>query len=608
MNWAFDARIDGRYIHCSLTCDVAIDDPVFCFSLMAPGQVMSGGELVTQTGNYMEVRLPDLAANAPHDLVIAYANPKHVPTNRAWLPLGPVVRHAKGIGALPPLPAGVRDATLEIQPTFRGLRLVPAPVTWTAYGGEMKFASLAADHADIARADRLADRLGLPRLVTQDGTPCRVTKDDGLPPGGYALDIAPNAIDIAAADGDGAFHAAISLLVLRATHDGLLPCGKISDHPRFGWRGFHLDCARHFFAPEKIRRLLDLMALMKLNRFHWHFSDDEAFRLEIDCFPELWQRSAFRGQGELIPGLFGGGVRSGGSYTKTDVAGIVSHSASLGIEVMPEIEFPAHALALNRVIPGLRDPHDTGTEESEQGYRQNVVNPALPKTWEVVEAIASEVAGLFPFGHLHLGCDELPRGAWAGSPAVDRLKQTESLDTRDDVQGWAMERLAAHVENLGARPAAWEEAARGKNGGIGHGALLFCWTGTAPAAELAKAGYDVVMCPAQHVYLDMAHTPDPDDWGASWAAFVGLEDTIAWDPLPENSKLADRIVGVQGCFWAEFTTEDSQFEPMVAPRILGVAQMAWAPDHGMTGTEFRDLALAVAPVFDAIGWAWHSGA
>ena len=126
----------------------------------------------------------------------------------------------------------------------------------------------------------------------------------------------PTAIEVVCAGDEGLFHAAITLMTLRETHGAALPCGVIRDAPRFGWRGQHLDCARHFYRVETILRLLDLMALLKLNRFHWHFSDDEAFRLQVNCAPEIWQRTELRGEGHLVPGVFGGGIESGGSYSQ----------------------------------------------------------------------------------------------------------------------------------------------------------------------------------------------------------------------------------------------------------------------------------------------------
>lgn len=610
MQLTFDARLDGARIIARIGTDTDLATPVWCLSLMAPGAVVAGGRALQSVAGYLEVALPDLAAGTVHEVVLTHANPAFRPANRAWLPLGGYLRLADGrCGALPACPAGILPTPARPAPDWDGLRLVPQPESWAPAPGELPARGFAAQHEALSAADALSRRLGFGYLIDSAGPPLALQTDPALPFEGYRLTITPGGVDLAAADRAGHFNGAVTLITLLQTHDGRLPCGTITDRPRFGWRGQHLDCARHFYRVETILRLLDLMALLKLNRFHWHFADDEAFRLEVACAPDLARQTAFRGEGCAVRGVFGGGIRAGGSYAPADVAAVLARAADLNIAVLPEIEVPAHAFALNAVIPGLRDPADTGAEVSIQGYTRNVVNPALQATWDFVLPLAEEVATRFPIGILHLGCDELPPGAWDGSPAVRDLMTREGLDGRDDVQGWMMRRLAGHLAARGIRPAAWEEAAKGRNGGIGRDALLFSWTGQGPGIAAARAGHDVVMCPAQHVYLDMAHTSDPADWGAGWAGVIALEDTVDWDPVPpEAPDIADRVVGVQGCFWSEFTTDDRQMEAMLAPRILGVAAKAWDAGKATDGPVLRALAAAYGPLFDAMGWDWHRGA
>ena len=592
----FDCQIEGAEMVCAITTDVPLRDVEFCCSGMAPLDCVAGGRTIASLGSQIEVALPDLAAQTPHKLTLSYRG--YSPANRAWLPLGPYLRHADGITPLPALPAGRHHPERTQTPDFDGLRLIPQPDVWKPVGTTAIANGFVCNNAAFAAVAALAQRNGLGSFLTDKGLPVTIQATD-LPANAYHLTIAANDVVLTAGEG-GQFYGAITLLTLLHTHQGALPCGTLTDAPRFGWRGQHLDCARHFFQPPTITQLLDLMALLKLNRFHWHFADDEAFRLQIDSLPDLWQRTEFRGEGELLPGLFGGGIRSGGSYTKSDAADLVAHAAALQIEVMPEIEVPAHALALARVYPDTQDPADTGTETSVQGYRANVLNPAMPETWRLLENIATEVGALFPFGHLHLGCDELPENTWMASPAARALMDREGLDTTQDLQGWTMAKLAATVTANGQHPAAWEEAAQGKNGGIGHNAILFSWSGQGPGIAAAKAGYDIVMTPAQHVYLDMAHTVDPADWGANWAAYVSLADTINWNPVPpELGDAADRIIGVQGAFWGEFTTRDDQLWPMLLPRILGVAVKAWQREVALSGDDLTALARHYAPIFGA---------
>lgn len=611
MTLTFSARIDGRQIHCEIGTDHALAAPVFCFSLMAAPAVVSGGALVRRVAGYAEVALPDLAAGVVHELVLEHADPHYHPRNRAWLPLGAYLRVGKECLPLPPgADLGLRDGEERNAPTLDTghLPLVPQPTDWKPVGGALAFSALA-PVTGLDGVAELAERLGLAPAVAEGGSALAVTEVEALGPEGYRLTIAPAGLSVVVGGPAGLHHAGITLLTLRETCRGQLPCGTITDSPRFGWRGQHLDCARHFFGVEFILRLLDLMALLKLNRFHWHLSDDEAFRLEVKCQPLLWQRAAFRGEGELVPGVFGGGIRAGGSYSKADVARVLARAKALHIEVLPEIEVPAHSHGMVKAIPGLRDPGDNGEEASVQGYIDNIVNPAMPATWEVLRPLTEEVAGLFPFGMIHLGADEAPHGAWDGSPAVAALKAREGLVTSDDMQGWMLAKLAAGLVAKGHRVAAWEEAAKGVQGGIGNGALLFSWTGQGPGVEAARRGHDVVMCPAQAAYFDLAHSDDPDDWGAAWAGFVPLEKTVEWDPVPKGAEdIAPRIAGVQACFWGEFTTEDWQAEGMIAPRILGIATKAWEPAGRTGGPVLRALAGVYGPLFDRIGWQRHRGA
>jgi hexosaminidase len=611
MTLTFASRIEGNQIRCVIGTDRPLAAPVLCFSLMAAPKVIAGGTMIRRVAGYAEVALPDLAPGAQHELVLEHAHKEFGPRNRAWLPLGAYLRVGKECLPLPPgNDLGLREDESPPAPALAAdrLPLVPQPAEWKPSGGERPFPGLYPTPGLIA-VNELAERLGLAPFYSVAGNEPLVRVDKSLPVEGYQVTIAPEGITITINEAAGLHYAGITLLTLRETCGGKLPCGTITDTPRFGYRGQHLDCARHFFGVDFILRLLDLMALLKLNRFHWHFADDEAFRLEVQTHPLLWQRTAFRGEGELVPGVFGGGIRAGGSYSEADVARVVAHAKALQIEVLPEIEVPAHSHAMVKAVPGLRDPGDNSAEVSVQGYIDNIVNPAVSGTWDLLVPLAKEVASLFPLGILHLGADEAPHGAWGGSPAVAALKAREGLETSDDVQGWMLARLAEELGVSDIRVAAWEEAAKGCQGGIGNGALLFSWTGQGPGIEAARRGHDVVMCPAQHAYFDLAHSPDPDDWGAAWAGFVPLEKTVAWDPIPKGAEdIAPRIAGVEACFWGEFTVEDRQAEGMIAPRILGIATKGWEPAGRTDAAVLRALSGVYAPLFDRIGWRRFRGA
>ena len=575
----YTCRIDDHHLICTIQPKLDLDSAVFCFSGMAPLEPVSGGRLAYSLGGYTEIALPRLSAGCTHEITLRYRD-GFKPANRAWMPLGPRLRYNGEIITLPPTPAGRRRNARDEPPSYDGLPVIPQPNVWKPDGTQITIDGISVTGDALTAVAELADRQNLP---FRGNHPTTIQHQD-LPKDAYRLIIDQTGITIQASSYGGEFYAGVTLMML--LRQGPLPCGEIHDAPRFLWRGQHLDTARHFYEPETITALLDLMALLKLNRFHWHFADDEAFRIPLDTLPELAESLAMRGEGQLLPALFGGAPVQGGLYSKETVRNIIEQAAALNISVLPEIEAPAHALALARIYPDTRDPDDTGEETSVQGYSANVLNPAMPRTWEVLEKIVDEVGALFPFGHLHLGCDELPEDTWMGSPRARALMAEQGLETTEDLQGWTIAKLATYAAAKGLRPAAWEEAAKGSNGGIGNNAILFSWTGQGPGLDAARAGYDVVMTPAQHVYFDMAYTDDLDDWGASWAAFVELEDTISWDAVPDPS-LVDRIIGVQGAFWSEFTTQDTQIWPMLMPRMLGLAMMAWQ-------VERPDLAVLLA--------------
>jgi len=524
-------------LHCQLNSSLpcAIERPVICFSLLSPAEAIVGCTLLESVGGYTAVQLKSaLPAGGEVNFSVAYRG-SFFPNNRAWLPLGAYIR-SEELDSKNHVPiecdtAGVIELDHKKHafqsPASPMINLVPMPTRWQAQAGnvavnELRISCVDALSTVAERVNGLALRCGFSDFLSDTGTPTSITVSPSLASESYCLNIQDTHIDIEAADDTGVFYALVTLLNLRELNDGLIEIGVLEDSPRFVWRGQHLDCARHFYQVDTIIQLLDLMALLKLNRFHWHVSDDEAFRLQIDTVKELWQQSSFRGEAQLLPGVFGGGAGpTGGSYSKGDIQRIVSHAKSVCIEVMPEVEFPAHALCMNRVYPMLRDTHDSGVEMSVQGYTRNVVNPAKQECMDLFESLVEEIAELFPFAHLHLGGDELPKGSWNGSPIMSEYKQANRLDSDADVMGFAMNRLGSYVRQQGEVPCAWEESAGGIGGGIGNDALLFLWLGTASFAALASAGYRCVLCPAQPPYMDMAHPEDQSDWGATWAATIG---------------------------------------------------------------------------------------
>lgn len=587
---------------------------VLCFSMMVPVKSVSSCEVSRNVGGYTELSFgPRHGSNI---FSFEFAEAEFKIYNLSWLPQGAYIREAGGACAdveMDYLSAIKQTTANEGFEAETGLRLVPKPTIWEPIGTVCDMRSgFDVDKSSpfleaIIAADALADRNGLTRLIgTQSGIPLRISKNFEGPKEGYDLTISEQEIRVLANSRTGVFYAAMSLLNLAVNYDGVIPCGKITDAPRFEWRGQQLDCARHFYQPETLMRMLDLLALMKLNRFHWHFSDDESFRLEVECYPEIWQETRLRGEGLLVPGVFGGGKGpTGGSYSLEFTRALIKRASDLEIEVLPEIEIPAHAYALLRVFPELYDENDASKEDSVQGYIGNTMNPAQPFMWVFLENLIKEITCIFPSARIHLGCDEQPPKAWGESPAAQKLMARESLETQDDLLGWTIEKAGKIVRAHGCQPCAWEEAAKGSNGGIGNDAILFSWTGKGPGIDAARNGYKVVMTPAQHLYFDMAKSDSFDSRGAIWAGTHPLEDTVDWLPVPaDEPELEDNIIGVEGAFWSEFTNKDEDMEWMIAPRILGLAEIAWRPKGDPADAVSINIsAVTYQRFFDRINWA-----
>lgn len=590
-----------------------------CFSLLGPATAGTNCKIIKQLAGYTELTPADgsgLEQGADWKFTVSYGGDILRPFNQSWsLTAAYVVSatdevievdaHNTGFP-----PAAVAKSEVGSMPQ---LAIFPSPHTLTAGEGicpitrglNIAATDIPQAQAALEQTVALGKRIGLPGWQKQAGLPVQLAVDDDLAMEAYRLQLGSEGITLSATKQTGFQYGLTSLLQMATLHGEDIPCGTLTDSPRFNWRGLHLDCARHYYCVSTILRLLDLLALLKINRFHWHMHDDEAFRLELESLPELARRTALRGHGCLLPGVFGGGSGpTGGVYSKSNVATVVGHATNLGIGVMPEIEVPAHCWSLLQIMPEMRDPDDRSLEVSIQGYPANTLNPAMPATWDFLRQAIPEINAMFPLGVIHLGCDERPPGSWKTSPLLEKWKQLHGLGNDTDVQEKMMQDVSALVRNCGGRPAAWEEAAQGRNGGIGSDTLLFSWSGQGPGLEAARAGYDVVMAPGQNAYMDMAPDTDPGSRGINWAAIIGLGDTLAWDPIPADEPgLAKHIVGVQACMWSETIIVDKHVEPMLVPRLLGIAEMGWATrQKRMSPTTLRAVALAWDKVFAAMQW------
>ncbi|MBW9113583.1 beta-N-acetylhexosaminidase [Rhizobium cauense] len=421
--------------------------------------------------------------------------------------------------------------------------------------------------------------------ASPQGRELRFALDTAIAGEGYKLDFSSSQITLSFSDAAGRQYGLTSLAQLlhgarSQPQTFRFPIsGTISDRPRYGWRGCHLDVSRQFYPVADVKRLIDILAWLKLNIFHWHLTDDEAWRLEIKAYPELTTTGVLRGPDEpLLPQLGNGAEPVGGFYSQVDVRDIVAHAMALNVEIIPEIDIPGHSTATLTALPDLTDGQEAPESyHSVQGYPNNALNPGVPLTYEFLENVLDEMVELFPSRYLHIGGDEVANGSWLASPLAKKLMEQEGISGTFALQSYFLKRVKAMLTARGRKLAGWNEVAHG--GGVAaQDTLLMAWENPEVGIDLAKEGYEVVMTPGQAYYLDMVQAEAFQEPGASWAGTVPPAHTYAYEAegdFPEDLK--DKLKGVQACIWSEHFLSRGYFNRLVFPRLPAIAEAAWTP-------------------------------
>jgi hexosaminidase len=350
--------------------------------------------------------------------------------------------------------------------------------------------------------------------------------------------------------------------------------------PAYRFRGLHIDLARQWFEPSVVLRLIDACVARHLTHLHLHLTDDEAWRLPVRGYPALTEIGGTRGYGlPLGPMLGGGPAPVGRAYTEAEIGEWVARATESGVVLVPEVDLPAHNHAALTALPELRDPDDTSGAVSVQFFTDNVLVPGLPATQPFLEAVVDTLAALFPHSpHLHIGGDEVPEGAWSGSPVVARLRAEHGLATTREVEAHFHRHLVHLVrERADRRIGAWQEAA--ESGGVQPGdGYVVGWRRAEDCRALAAAGYDVVVAPGEAYYFDMAVDDEWDTPGMSWAGSTSLADVRAFDPTSGwSAEERSRVLGVQACLWTELVPDEATLWNRLLPRLDAFAERAW---HG----------------------------
>ena len=489
-----------------------------------------------------------------------------------------------------------------VSASTRQLQIIPQPVKAELRTGVFVTAGCRVEWEGFdIRPENLAALTG--RLVkpchpasTWNGVNAIVLRRDtaaGIPPEGYRIDISARRAQLSAGDDAGLFYGLQTLLQL-ADERGNLPCVSIEDHPRYRYRGLHLDVCRHFFPVRFIKHYLDWMASCKLNTFHWHLTDDQGWRIEIKRYPRLTEigyrtRTQIGGFHE-DPITYEQG-RYGGYYTQDEIREVVAYAAERHIAVIPEIEMPGHATAALAAYPELACGHGPKSFETSGrwGVLDDVFCPGKEQTFEFLEGVLDEVLELFPSKLIHIGGDECPRVRWKECPDCRARMEDEGIEDEAGLQTYLTLRIGRHLEAKGRRLIGWDEILDGE---LAPGAVVMSWRGTRGGIAAARRRHEVIMTPSTYLYFDKKATDSYDEPVSLSSSLLPLEKIYGYDPdegiAPEDRRY---LLGVQANLWTEFIRTEGRASFQLLPRIYALAEIAWSPVERKSWREFSEVRL-----------------
>ncbi|CAN5307599.1 beta-N-acetylhexosaminidase [soil metagenome] len=391
-------------------------------------------------------------------------------------------------------------------------------------------------------------------------------------PEGYELEIAPDTARISSPSPRGLFYGAQTLRQL-LNENGEAPCVRILDRPRFLWRGFMLDCARHFMPKELVHRVIDLLAALKMNTFHWHLVDDQGWRIEIKKYPRLVEVGAFRDEN---------GERCGGYYSQEDIREVVAYAAARQINVVPEIEMPGHCMSALAAYPHLSSHGNPITVSATWGVFKDVYCAGKDEVFTFLEGVLEEVLELFPSPYIHIGGDEVPKDQWKASAECQKRIADEGLADETALQAWFIARIARFLSARGRTMIGWDEIAEG---GAPAGAIVHYWLHDENGKAALAAGHRIISSPHTFTYLNYPLEMTPE-W-PSWMVALPVEKVYAFDPVPDFAKGSEsQIIGAESPLWSEWSPPE-KVAGQLLPRLAALAEVLWSPAASRNFSDFQ---------------------
>lgn len=514
---------------------------------------------------------------------------------------------------------------LVAQESSETIAIIPEPVSLQKGAGTFALSQASAIYVPAGQAEvrKVADyliakiqepagfKLAISEAAPAGGIQLQLNKqaDAQLGKEGYTLEVSPQQVVIRANQPAGLFYGVQTLLQLLpkeiernslvSNQQWAMPAVTITDYPRFGWRGLMLDVSRHFHPKEVVKDFIDQMAQYKYNRFHWHLTDDNGWRVEIKSLPKLTEVGAWRVErhgpfGNREAPKPGEAATYGGFYTQDDIREIVQYAKDRFIEVLPEIDVPGHSMAALAVYPELSVTNEKvqvnpGTKFATwHGNHQftmhidNTVDPTDENTFQFLDKVFGEIAALFPFEYIHMGGDEAYHGYWERDPKVQAFMKKNKIKDSKELQSYFVKRVNKIIQSKGKKMIGWDEIL---DGGLAPGAAVMSWRGTKGGIEASKQKAPVVMSPSPMAYLDL-YQGDPSIEPPTYS-MARLKDSYNWDPIVEGVDPA-YVLGGQGNVWTEHIPNKAQIQYMAYPRALALSEVYWSPKEKRDWSQFVD--------------------
>ncbi len=519
--------------------------------------------------------------------------------------------------------------------TAQEIALTPQPAHLTVKDGRFEFgnqlkAKVTPYQGDSIRMvfesfkKELQEATGIKVSSTQKEAKARIILDlnPQLPAEAYKLNVSKKQVRIEASRPAGFYYALQTLKQLMprnvmagvATSDHSqwsLPSVEIEDAPRFEWRGFMLDEGRHFFGKDEIKRVIDMMAIYKMNRFHWHLTEDQGWRIEIKKYPKLTETGAWRNSKVLAYGdVKPDGERYGGFYTQKDIKEIVAYAKKKFIEIIPEIDIPGHSQAAVAAYPEFLacDPENKHEVWLQQGISTDVINVANPKAMQFAKEVIDELTELFPFNYIHLGGDECPTNKWQKNDECKKLLSEIGSSNFRDLQIYFYKQLKDYIATKPADQQRqlifWNEVLHGNTSILGNDITIMAWIGAnAAAKQAAKQGMNTILSPQIPYYINRKQSKLPTEPMSQGHGTETVEAVYNYQPLKDvDAALQPYYKGVQANFWTEWVTEPSVLEYLMLPRLAAVAEARWTPQEKRNYEDFKERIRKDAELYDLKGW------